>query len=37
MKLSKFVKRAKSESCTERQRPTLAAQILESRKHSANL
>lgn len=24
-------------SCTERQKPTLAAQILERRKHSANL
>lgn len=25
------------QSCTERQKPTLAAQILERRKHSANL
>lgn len=26
-----------NQSCTERQKPTLAAQILERRKHSANL
>lgn len=33
----KYLGGAGKESCTERQKPTLAAQILERRKHSANL